>query len=191
VKNLKVLDLATGTGDLLLALFAGSANIASAVGLDMSAKMLAIAEKKIARLNLSNSIDLVRADASEIPFADGSFDAVTVAFGIRNVPDINLALRQMYRVLKISGRVIILEFSLPENIMMRNLVLLYLRTFVPAVGAVIAANYKAYRYLDETVETFLSREELCQAIRNAGFTNVKVVPMTFGVTCIYYGDKSA
>ncbi len=189
-KNLKVLDLATGTGDLLLALFSSNANIASAFGLDMSAKMLAIAGKKIARQNLQNAVSLVRADAAEIPFADGSFDAVTMAFGIRNVPDINIVLKQMYRVLKPYGRALILEFSLPENIVMKNLFLLYLKIFVPTVGAIISGDYKAYRYLNKTVETFLSREELCQAMRSAGFINVNVAPVTFGVACIYYGEKS-
>ncbi len=190
-KNLKILDLATGTGDLLLALFSSENKISSAVGLDMSSEMLAIAEKKITKNNLRDSIGLVRADAVQIPFPDYSFDAVTIAFGIRNVPDINIALKQMYRVLKPQGRILILEFSLPENIVMRNLFLLYLRTFVPAVGAIISGDYKAYRYLNKTVETFLSRGELCRAMRNAGFNNVNVVPMTFGVACIYYGEKSA
>jgi demethylmenaquinone methyltransferase/2-methoxy-6-polyprenyl-1,4-benzoquinol methylase len=190
-KHLKVLDLATGTGDLLLALFSSNGNISSAVGLDMSPEMLAIAEKKIAKHNLRNAVSLVRADAAEIPFADGSYDAVTVAFGIRNVPDANAVLKKMYRVLKSGGRTLILEFSLPENIVMKKLFLLYLRTFVPAVGAVISGDYKAYRYLNKTVETFLSREELCQAMRNAGFVNVTVAAMTFGVAYIYCGDKPA
>ncbi len=188
-KNLKVLDLATGTGDLLLALFSNENKISSAVGLDMSAEMLATAEKKITKSNLRDSISLVRADAAQIPFPEGSFDAVTIAFGIRNVPDIDITLKQMQRVLKPSGKAIVLEFSLPENIVMRKLFLLYLKTFVPVVGAIISGDYKAYRYLNKTVETFLSREELCQAMRNAGFINVNVVPMTFGVACIYYGDK--
>jgi len=190
-KKLNVLDLATGTGDLLLELFSSSGNIVSAVGLDMSAKMLAIAEKKIAMQNLQNAVSLVRADAAEIPFTDGSFDAVTIAFGIRNVTDINIALRQICQVLKPGGRAIILEFSLPANMVMRKLFLLYLRTFVPAVGAIISGDYKAYRYLNKTVETFLNRKELCQAMLNAGFINVNVVSMTFGVACIYYGDKPA
>lgn len=190
-KKLNVLDLATGTGDLLLALFSNENKISSAVGLDMSAEMLAIAQKKIFKRNLRDSISFVRADAAQIPFPESSFDAVTIAFGIRNVPDIDITLRQMYRVLKPSGRVVILEFSLPENIVMKTLFLLYLRIFVPAVGAVISGDYKAYRYLNKTVETFLGREELCQAMRNAGFINVNVVPMTFGVACIYYGDKLA
>jgi demethylmenaquinone methyltransferase/2-methoxy-6-polyprenyl-1,4-benzoquinol methylase len=188
-KNLKVLDLATGTGDLLLALFSNKNKISSAVGLDMSEEMLAIAENKIAGSNLQDLISLVRADAAEIPFADNNFDTVTIAFGIRNVPDINITLGQMYRVLKPSGRVLILEFALPENIVIKNLFLIYLRTFVPAIGALVSGDYKAYRYLNKTVETFLCREELCRAMRNAGFINVKVVPMTFGVACIYCGEK--
>jgi demethylmenaquinone methyltransferase/2-methoxy-6-polyprenyl-1,4-benzoquinol methylase len=190
-KNVRVLDLATGTGDLLLALFSSENKISSAVGLDMSAEMLAIAEKKIVKSNLQDSISFVRADAAQIPFPENSFDAVTMAFGIRNVSDIDMALRQMQRVLKPSGQALILEFSLPENIVMRNLFLLYLRTFVPLVGAIISGDCNAYRYLNKTVETFLSREELCQAMRNAGFINVKVAPMTFGVACIYCGGKPA
>jgi demethylmenaquinone methyltransferase / 2-methoxy-6-polyprenyl-1,4-benzoquinol methylase len=189
-KDLKVLDLATGTGDLPLSLLSNSQNIASIVGLDMSPEMLAIAERKIAKQNLRNVIGLVHADAVEIPFADNSFDAVTIAFGIRNVPDINIALREMYRVLKPAGKIIILEFSLPENIVMKTLFLLYLKTFVPVVGAIISGDYKAYRYLNKTVETFLSRKELCLLMQNAGFMNVNIIPMTSCIACIYCGDKA-
>ena len=189
-KDLRVLDLATGTGDLLLMLLANHKNISSAVGLDMSPEMLAIAEKKIAGHNLQGSISLVCADITEIPFPENSFDAVTIAFGIRNVSDVNIALSQTYRVLKPGGRVIILEFSLPDNSLMKNLFLLYLRTFVPAVGAIISGDSEAYRYLNKTVETFLSREELCKYMQNAGFISVNAVPITFGTVCIYNGEKS-
>jgi demethylmenaquinone methyltransferase/2-methoxy-6-polyprenyl-1,4-benzoquinol methylase len=190
-KNLKVLDLATGTGDLLLALFSENGNIASAVGLDMSAKMLTIAEKKIAKSGLRDSINFVRADVAQIPFPENSFNVATMAFGIRNVPDIDITLKQMQRVLKPSGRAVVLEFSVPEKFVMRKLFLLYLKTFVPVVGAIISGDYKSCQYLNKTVETFLNREELCQAMRNAGFINVNFVSMTFGVACIYYGDKPA
>ncbi len=190
-KGLKILDLATGTGEMLIAMLSSNQNISYAVGLDMSPKMLAIAEKKITGLNLAHRARLIQADVAKIPFAENSFDIVTTAFGIRNVPDVAAALAEMHRVLKPGGRAIILEFSLPENIVLRKLFLLYLRIFVPAVGAIISGDYWAYRYLNKSVETFLSREELCQIMRSAGFTNVNVAPMTFGVACIYYGDKPA
>lgn len=190
-KDLKILDLATGTGGLLLAILSNTDNIASAVGLDMSAKMLAIAENKIAERNLQNSISLVRADAAEIPFTENSFDAVTMAFGIRNVVDVNLVLKQMYKVLKPNGKAVILEFALPENFLLKKIFLFYLRIFVPAIGAIISGDRGAYKYLNQTVETFLTRKELQLAMKDAGFSNLNVVPMTFGVACIYCGDKPA
>jgi demethylmenaquinone methyltransferase/2-methoxy-6-polyprenyl-1,4-benzoquinol methylase len=187
--NLKLLDLATGTGDLLLKLVSKSSKISSTVGLDMSANMLEIAKHKILARNLSEGVNLVRADAVEVPFGDNSFDVATIAFGIRNVTDVSTALKQMHRVLKPGGRAIVLEFSLPKNFLLRKLYLFYLRNIIPFFGSLISADSYAYRYLGRTIETFPFGRDFCVLMENAGFKNVKAVPLTFGAVSIYYGDK--
>jgi len=188
--SLEVLDLATGTGDLLISLISHQQNIRHAVGIDMSENMLTIAKKKIGSANLSDRITLIRADTARIPFADNSFDAVTIAFGIRNMPDIDIILKEMYRVLRPSGTALILEFALPEKTFLRKLFLFYLRNIVPFVGGVISGNRNAYRYLNQTIETFPFGEDFCNIMRKAGFANTKTTPLTFGIACLYTGDKT-
>ena len=189
--DLHLLDLATGTADLLLSLQRRSERIEFGVGLDMAGRMLAIGRQKIARSKQDDNLTLVRSDACRLPFCDGTFNAVAIAFGIRNVIDIPLALREMHRVLKPNGRALILEFSLPENRFVRNIYLLYFRHILPTVGALISGDSQAYRYLNETVETFPSGQDFCQLMETAGFTNVKANRLTLGVATIYQGDHSA
>ena len=186
--DLELLDLATGTGDLLLEL-APLDKIKSAVGLDLSEKMLQVAEKKIQKSNLQKPVKLVKADAAAIPFDNSSFDVATIAFGIRNVVDINLVLQEIYRVLKPQGRVIILEFSLPDNYLLRKIFLFYLRNFVPSIGAIISGDIGAYRYLNTSIENFVGRNQMQFAMEKAGFANVNMGCKTFGTVCFYYADK--
>ena len=131
----------------------------------------------------------MRADALQIPFADGSFDAVTIAFGIRNVVDVPRVLAEMHRVLKPGGRVLILEFSLPRNWLVRSLYPFHLRGILPRLGAMISGDRYAYRYLNETVETFPHGEEFCDMMQQAGFTGVQAVPLTFSIATIYHGGS--
>ncbi len=187
--NLKLLDLATGTGDLLLALLSKSSKISSAVGLDMSGNMLEVAKHKIHSCNLCEVVNLVLDNAVKVPFEDRSFDVVTIAFGIRNVTDVSAALNQMYRVLKPTGRAILLEFSLPKNPILKKLYLFYLKKIIPFIGSLISADDYAYRYLGRTIETFPYGRDFCVLMENAGFKNINVVPLTFGVVSIYFGDK--
>jgi len=191
VNQQKVLDIATGTADLLLSLFDKSDRIHSAVGIDLSPKMLQLGLKKIAAGKLDDRISLMRADALQIPFADGSFDAVTIAFGIRNVADVPKALAEIHRVLKPGGRVLILEFSMPRNWLVRKLYPFHLRGILPRLGGMISGNRYAYRYLNETVETFPHGEEFCDLMRQAGFAEVQAEPMTFGIATIYHGGSSS
>lgn len=186
--DLRVLDLATGTGDVLLSLHHNSGRVQSGVGVDMAGKMLAIGHEKIAARDLSKTLRMVRGDAMTIAFDDASFDAVTIAFGIRNVLDVCEALREMRRVLRPGGRALVLEFSLPGNALFRAGYLFYFRHVLPRIGGLISGDSYAYRYLNETVESFPYGEAFCALMRDAGFADVRAHPLTFGIATIYEGS---
>ena len=187
--NQSILDLATGTGDQLFYLLQCSKRIAYATGTDLATEMLARGREKIRQRQLQDVISLQEGDAENIRYDDKSFDALTITFGIRNVTDVNKSLAEMYRVLKPGGRVIILEFSLPKNIIIKKLYLLYFRHILPFIGGLISGDRYAYRYLNQTVETFPYGETFCNLISLQGFKKVKMIPLTFGVATIYYADK--
>jgi demethylmenaquinone methyltransferase/2-methoxy-6-polyprenyl-1,4-benzoquinol methylase len=132
---------------------------------------------------------MVRGDAMRIAAAKESFDVVTISFGIRNVLDVDAALCEMHRVLKPGGRVLILEFSLPKNALLRWAYLLYFRNVLPRIGALISGDSYAYRYLNQTVETFPYGDAFASLLRDANFGNVAMTPLTFGIATIYQGDK--
>jgi len=185
---LRVLDLATGTGDVLLALYRQSGRVSCGVGIDMAGKMLSIGQRKIGDQRLNRRLSLVRGDAMRIAFQDASFDAVTIAFGIRNVSDVPAALEEMRRVLAPGGRALILEFSLPGNAVFRAAYLFYFRHICPRIGALISGDRYAYRYLNQTVETFPYGEAFCVLMRSARFRSVRAHPLTFGIATIYEGE---
>ncbi len=187
--NQKILDLATGTGDQLLYLFQTSSRIASATGTDLALEMLDIGKEKVRQQQLQNVITLQEGNAEDIQFEEGSFDTVTISFGIRNVTDVKKALSEMYRVLTPGGRVIILEFSLPKIRIIRKLYLIYFRYVLPFIGGLISGDRYAYRYLNQTVETFPYGKAFCDLISGQGFDEVEMLPLTFGVATIYYGKK--
>lgn len=184
-----VLDLATGTGDQVLGLFHAGSPVQSAVGMDVADKMLQTARRKILKAGLSQAISLVIGTATRIPSKDRVFDAVTISFGIRNVVDVSQSLKEAYRVLKPGGGVLVLEFSLPQNRMIGGIYLLYLRHVLPWVGALISGDGFAYRYLNETIETFPYGEAFCRLLRLAGFTHVFSRPLAFGIATVYHGRK--
>lgn len=188
--NLEVLDLACGTGDVLLSLAKGSERVKSGIGLDMSAQMLRIGAKKIKREGLSEKLQLIRGDASAIPAPTGAFDTITIAFGIRNVIDVPAALSEIYRCLKPGGKALILEFSLPRNRLIRAAYLIYFRKILPLIGGIISGDNYAYRYLNETVESFPYGEAFGQLMKDAGFDQVDDYEQTSGVATIYVGEKS-
>ncbi|MBU8933627.1 MAG: bifunctional demethylmenaquinone methyltransferase/2-methoxy-6-polyprenyl-1,4-benzoquinol methylase UbiE [candidate division Zixibacteria bacterium] len=187
--NLDILDLATGTGDVILTILNRRDNISHVVGLDPAGEMLSLAQKKICDAGQDNRTSLVRGDALFLPFPDGCFDAVTIAFGIRNVPDVPKALSEMQRVLKPGGKAVILEFSLPPNWLVRNIYLVYFRHILPRLGGIISGDAGAYRYLDATVETFPFGEEFRLLMRTAGFNQTVAMPLTFGVATLYTGMR--
>ena len=185
-----ILDLATGTGDQLLYMFSCSDRIDRALGTDLALKMLDRGREKVKKRKLEDRIVLEEGDAENIQYPDNIFDAVTISFGIRNLMSVERSLSEMYRVLKPAGRVLILEFSIPQNVMMRSIYLFYFRYLLPFIGSVISGDRYAYRYLNETVEGFPYGDAFCQLLRKSGFLNVSMYPQTFGIATIYCGDKS-
>jgi demethylmenaquinone methyltransferase/2-methoxy-6-polyprenyl-1,4-benzoquinol methylase len=188
--QVRLLDLATGTADVMLFLEGRCPRVTSAVGLDMSGGMLGYGHEKIRRRGLSHKLRLMRGDGTKIGAADDSFDAVTISFGIRNFLDVPAGLREMRRVLRSRGRVLILEFSIPANPFVRIPYLLYFRHVLPVVGGIVSGDSSAYRYLNKTVETFPYGEAFAALMRDAGFTNVKAIPLSFGIATLYVGDKA-
>lgn len=186
--QLCLLDLATGTGDVALAVTRGRKG-ASIIGVDKSEEMLKLARRKCAKLTGSGSISLLRGDGLSIPVCSAAFDAVTIAFGIRNMPNTESCLREMTRLLREGGKALILEFSLPKNRVLRVLHLFYLRQVVPLVGRLISGDSTAYRYLNRTVETYLQGEDFCAIMRRAGFAEVSANPLSGGIVTIYEGYK--
>jgi demethylmenaquinone methyltransferase/2-methoxy-6-polyprenyl-1,4-benzoquinol methylase len=187
--NVKLLDLATGTADVAISLAEKKPNIQSVIGLDMAEAMLKIGQEKIEKKGLSAKITLQQGDAQHLPFMENSFDCETIAFGIRNIPELRLIMIEMFRVLKPGGRAIILEFSLPDNPLLRFGDLIYLRIFVPLLGFLFSGNYKAYKYLNQTIEQFPYGDRFCKILKQMGFKNIAAHPLLGGVATIYVGEK--
>ena len=189
--NQIILDIATGTADVLLSLIKTNQKINRGIGLDMAREMLRSGRKKIVDKSLEKQLQLFPADSQHLPFDSHSFDAVTIAFGIRNVMDIRLGLSEMMRVLKSGGRLLILEFSLPDLGLFRKFYLFYFRKILPIFGGFISGDAYAYRYLNKTVETFPYGEEFNRLMEEVGFQNVVNFTLTRGIASIYQGDKIA
>jgi len=186
---LHLLDLATGTGDLLISMLRRCSIIEKATGLDISERMLELCREKLRTRGLAERVELVCADASATPFSEATFDVATMAFGIRNTANAAGTLAEIHRILKPAGTAMILEFSLPRNRVMRWCYLKYLRSVVPRIGAAISGDKHAYRYLDESIEGFHQSEAFSSLMRQAGFREVSVIPLTWGVASIYKGTK--
>ena len=184
-----ILDLATGTADVLIVLAKDNPNIARGYGLDPAIKMLDIGRDKIKAQHLEDRLSLQQGDAQALPFLDETFDCVTISFGIRNIPDLRRVLLEMYRVTKKGGRVLILEFSKPENPILKCGHWLYLQTFVPLVGFIFSGNFKAYTYLNQTIQTFPYGDQFCKILKQMGFIDIKAHPLMGGAATIYVAHK--
>jgi demethylmenaquinone methyltransferase/2-methoxy-6-polyprenyl-1,4-benzoquinol methylase len=185
----RVLDLCTGTGDLAIAARNARPGAARVVGVDFAAAMLAVGADKLRRERLAGTITLVRGDAMRIPVADMSVDAVTVAFGIRNVEDVQAACRDMYRVLKPGGRLAILEFAIPTAPLFRAVYLSYFRHILPRIGRFVSGHDAAYGYLPASVGTFALPGELTDLLRKNGFRGVAANSLTFGSVFLYTAKR--
>lgn len=183
VPGSRALDLATGTADLALQI-ARTHPETEVVGLDPSSKMLAVGVRKVEEARLHPRVTLVQGDAQRLDFPDQSFDAVSIAFGIRNVPDRPAALREMARVTKPGGRVVILELSEPQGGFMGPLARFHIRSVVPWLGAALSGA-KEYRYLQQSIAAFPAPDDFAEVMRGAGLEVLSVTPLTFGVSCLY------
>jgi demethylmenaquinone methyltransferase / 2-methoxy-6-polyprenyl-1,4-benzoquinol methylase len=185
-----VVDLATGTGDLLIALLRECPDVTEAVGLDVSEAMLEIGRQKVARHGSADRVQFVRDDAVQSVLPAGRFDAAMMGFGIRNTPDARATLGEIHRLLKGGGLAMILEFSLPACPVMRGCYLAYLRWVVSVVGAVVSGDKGAYRYLNTSIEAFHRPGDFCSLMEEAGFSEVSALPLTWGVASLYMGTKA-
>ena len=184
-----ILDLATGTADVLITLVKDNPKVKQGYGIDPADKMLEIGREKIKHKHLQEKLKLQQGDAQALSFPDGIFDCVTISFGIRNIPDLRLALLEMYRVTKKEGRVLILEFSKPENQFLKAGHWLYLQTLVPLVGFLFSGNFKAYTYLNQTIQTFPYGDRFCKILKQMGFVKIKAHPLMGGAATIYVAQK--
>jgi demethylmenaquinone methyltransferase / 2-methoxy-6-polyprenyl-1,4-benzoquinol methylase len=185
----RVLDLCTGTADLAIAAVRRS-TIASAIGIDFAGEMLRLGQAKVIREGLVDSIRLVRADATQVPLASASCDAATIAFGIRNVAEPAKALAELARVLRPGGRLVILEFGQPRIPGLRTFYAWYFRYVLPFVGRRVSKHRSAYSYLPASVGAFPPPDEFSRTIAAAGFSQVRPIPLTFGIVYLYVAERA-
>ncbi|KFF16222.1 bifunctional demethylmenaquinone methyltransferase/2-methoxy-6-polyprenyl-1,4-benzoquinol methylase UbiE [Flavobacterium hydatis] len=182
-----ILDIATGTGDL--AILMAQTNAEKIIGLDISSGMLEVGKKKIAAKNLTQTIDMVVGDSENLPFEDNHFDAITVAFGVRNFENLEKGLAEILRVLKPDGVFVILETSVPEKTPYRQGYSFYTKNILPLIGKMFSKDNSAYGYLSESAAAFPHGEVLNNILRKIGFISVVAMPQTFGVATIYSASK--
>ena len=182
-----VLDIATGTGDL--AILMSESGASKIVGLDISAGMLEVGRKKITEKKLSNKIEMILGDSEKMPFEDNSFDAITVAFGVRNFETLEKGLAEILRVLKPNGIFVILETSVPEKFPFKQGYQFYSKNILPLIGRIFSKDDSAYQYLSESASVFPYGEALNNILRKIGFIDVESHPQTFGVATIYAASK--
>ena len=182
-----ILDVATGTGDLAIAMVALSPE--KIIGIDIASQMLDIGVKKIVKKKLTHLIFFEAGDAEAIPFPDESFDAVTVAYGVRNFENLEQGLSEMKRILKPGGTMQILEFSHPGSSPFKQIYKFYSKFIIPYVGRILSKNIKAYSYLPESVAAFPSGNDLIKIMEKIGMKNNSYLSLTFGISSIYSGEK--
>lgn len=187
--GVRALDLCCGTGDLALGLAASGANV---VGLDFTESMLEVARTRAGRLapEINRRLDFVRGDAQQIPFPAGSFEVVTVAYGLRNLADWQNGLREMQRVTRPGGRMLALDFGKPDNPSWRAVYYGYLKLFVPVLGRIFCGSADAYAYILESLMHYPAQRGVAEAMRGLGLQNVRALNLLGGVMSINYGEKS-
>ena len=186
-----ILDIACGTGDFSLAIAGRMHPDSRITGLDLSEGMLAVMRDKVAKAGLQDRIGCEQGDSEAMRFADASFDVVTIAFGIRNFAHREAALREIRRVLKPGGRLVILELSVPENRILRWGYNLYFKHFVPWIGGLVSGDRAAYTYLPASVQAFPGRREWTATMAGCGYAQVRHKAFTLGLCRMYVGEKEA
>lgn len=182
-----ILDIATGTGDLAIQMAkTGASRI---VGLDLSEGMLKVGRKKIALKDLTPRIEMIQGDSENLPFEDNSFDAITVAFGVRNFENLEKGLEEIYRVLKPGGIFVVLETSVPTKFPYKQGYRFYSNIILPAIGKIFSKDKSAYSYLSESAANFPYAAAFNNILKKIGFINVEDLPQTFGVSSIYIASK--
>jgi len=183
-----ILDVATGTGDMAI-LTCKLLNVEKITGIDISEGMLDIGKKKIEKLGLKNTIELLKGDSETITFNSNSFDAVTVAFGVRNFQHLELGLNEINRVLKPGGKLVVLEFTKPKLPVIKNFYNFYFNVVTPWVGKLISKNKNAYQYLNESVQNFPEGKDFVQILNKLGYKNASCKTLSLGICSIYCGEK--
>lgn len=184
----QVLDIATGTGDLAVAIAKTFPN-AKVIGADISENMLNIGKEKMIKKNLSDRVLMEMGDSENLKYENGFFDAVTVAFGVRNYEDLEKGLQEMNRVTKKGGQVYILEFSKPTAFPFKQIYNFYFLNILPLFGKKVSKDNHAYTYLPESVQKFPDGQKFLEHLKNAGYSSVRQKKLTFGVASIYSGKK--
>ncbi len=188
-KNPKIiLDVATGTADVAI-MTARILQPEKIIGIDISDGMLGFGRQKIEKLGLGNLIELLNGDSETIKFDDNSFDAVTVAFGVRNFQNLEKGLSEIKRVLKPGGKLVVLEFSKPKAAIVKQLYNVYMNVVAPNMGKLFSKNRNAYKYLDESIKKFPEGKNFTTILDNLGYTNTYCKPLSFGICSIYCGEK--
>ncbi len=184
----KILDVATGTADVAI-MASKSLHPEKIIGIDISDGMLDFGRKKIEKLNLGNIIELVNGDSETINFADNSFDAVTVAFGVRNFQNLEKGLGEIKRVLRPGGKLVVLEFSKPKSVGIKQLYNVYMKVVAPGMGKLFSKNRNAYKYLDESIKKFPEGKNFTTILDTLGYRNTYCKPQSLGICSIYCGEK--
>ena len=187
--NLQIVDLATGTGDVPLTL-APDPRVARIIGLDLSRNMIRLGKEKVTRKKLEHKITLSHGDGVTIPLDDACADVVTVVFGIRNFSRPETCLQNIHRILRPKGRVLILEFSIPQIPIWRILYFFWLRFPLPFLGGKLSRHPDAYRYLNQTIEEFPCGEDFTSLMEQAGFKSLGRKELTLGTVTLYSGEKN-
>jgi demethylmenaquinone methyltransferase/2-methoxy-6-polyprenyl-1,4-benzoquinol methylase len=183
-----ILDVATGTADVAI-MASGILQPQKIVGIDISDGMLEVGRQKVEKAGLNGIIELLNGDSETINFKDASFDAVTVAFGVRNFQHLEKGLSEILRVLKPGGKLVVLEFSQPKMPGVKSMYNLYMKLICPNVGKLFSKNRNAYKYLDESIKKFPEGKNFTQILDNLGYSNTYCKPLSLGICSIYCGTK--
>ena len=188
-RAMKILDVACGTADFTIEIAQKVPPASEVIGIDISEGMMAIGKEKIKKAGVS--AELHNADCEALPYEDNTFDRISVGFGVRNFEHLDIGLKEMFRVLRPEGKLVILELSVPSNAVVRWFYKLYFLKILPAVGGLVSGDRGAYEYLPASVLRFPAPELFIQMMRDSGFDTVEHTPLTFGICRMYIGKKSA